>query len=189
MPRRFVSPLALCVLALTQPGCTPAPQVTREEDFSPSRLRLHQAFTQVKDWTGDGKTDGVEVVVELLDSYGEPARGRGTLVFELWSYRKYSPDVLGTRVVEPWRATLLTRDEQDARWSKALRSYTFQLASDRVNPAKEYVLTASFETAGGADAAGGARLYDRLILEPPPEKREAGEGVRRAGGKRGGGSR
>lgn len=174
---------ALLFLTLVA-GCTPTPQIARPEAFSPSKLRLHPTFTQVKDWTGDNKPDGVEVVVELLDSFGEPTRGSGTLLFELWSFRKYDPNPLGNRACEPWKGELLTREQQEAHWSQALRSYTFQLAMPLVNPTKEYVLTASFESIGGADMPAGARLYDRLVIEPPPEKRAADRNVKKSTGKR-----
>ncbi|HEX8914429.1 MAG TPA: hypothetical protein VF796_18925 [Humisphaera sp.] len=174
--------LPLLFLALlTAAGCGTGQPAARPAEFGPAKLRIHPTFTAAKDWTGDGKPDGIEAVVEILDSYGEPTRGSGTLIFELWTFRKYDPDPLGNRVEEqPWRATLLTREEQAERWSPALRAYTFQLASAKVNPGKQYVLTASFETAGGADQPGGTRLFDRLILEPPAEKKLPGDAVKRA---------
>lgn len=182
MPRRApLLTVVLPLLAVLAGGCNADPKVTREEDFSPAKLRLHPTFTQIHDWTGDKKPDGVDVVVELLDSFGEPTRGRGTLLFELWSYRKYDPNVLGSRIVDPWKRTILTREEQDALWNKTLRAYTFQLPFDKANPTREYILTASFETAGGADKPNGIRLYDRLILEPAPGKKVDDKGVKSAG--------
>jgi hypothetical protein len=182
MPRPAVS-LLLAFLMFAGAGCPPAPQAGREGDFAPTKLRVHPTFTQVKDWTGDGKLDGIEAVIELLDSYGEPTRGNGSLMFELWSYRPNDPAVVGTRVAGPWRGPLLTREDQDGHWSKALRAYTFQLEMPNVNPTKEYVLTASFEPPGGADKpTAGGRLFDRLVIEPAPEKKATDKGVHKAGG-------
>ena len=186
MPTMFRT-FVLCLLLLAA-GCTAEPQVTRETDFSPHKLRLHPIFTQVKDWTGDNNPDGIEVVVELLDAYGEPTRGRGTMLFELWAYKKYQPDIMGSRVADPWRGTLLTREEQDERWSKALRAYTFQLAWPTISTGQTYVLTGSFESVGGADQPGGARLYDRLVIEPPAGKKAPEPGVKPAGGSKRGGT-
>src|SRR5437773_1886060 len=81
----------------------------------------------------------------------------------------------------------VTREEQDERWSKALRAYTFQLQMPAINPTKEYVLVGSFETADGAAKPGGVRLYDRLLIEPPTEKKATESGVKKAGGGRKGG--
>jgi hypothetical protein len=183
LPVTVIRPLAV-LLPLVLVGCASAPRITRPEEFGPSTLRVHPTFTQVKDWTGDKKPDGVEVVVELLDSFGEPTRGNGSLLFELWSFRKYDPDPLGTRVAGPWRGGLLTNEDQAGHWSPALRAYTFQLAWERINDTKEYVLTGTFETAGGADRPGGGRLFDRLILEPTPGKKLEDRGVGRARGQR-----
>ena len=186
LPRAATAALlaAVVVTAVTAVGCASAPRITRPEEFGPAKLRVHPTFTQIKDWTGDKKPDGVEVVVELLDSFGEPTRGNGSLLFELWSYRKYDPDPLGNRLAGPWRGPLLTNEDQAGHWSPALRAYTFQLAWDKINPTKEYVLTGSFETAGGADRPGGGRLFDRLILEPPPGTKIEERGVGRARGQR-----
>jgi len=178
----FVALLSLALLAGT--ACTSSQQIARPAEFGPTTLRIHPTFTQVKDWTGDSVPDGVEAVVELLDTFGEPIRGNGTLLFELWGYKKYDPDPLGKRVGGPWQGLLLTRQEQEMQWSPALRAYTFQLAKLNIDEGREFVLTASFEAAGGADSPGGGRLFDRLIIEPPPGKKNEGEGVGRARGSR-----
>lgn len=176
------------LLLLSLVGCASDPQPTREEDFSPHKLRIHPIFTQVKDFNGDKTPDGVEVVIELLDNYGEPTRGRGTMLFELWTYRKHQSDQVGERVCDPWRATLLTHQEQDERWSKALRAYSFTLQVPKLDATREYVLSASFETAGGADKPGGVRLYDKLVIEPSPDKKKPDHGVKKANGAKKGGS-
>ncbi|MDB5295275.1 MAG: hypothetical protein JWO31_1258 [Phycisphaerales bacterium] len=181
-PLRFLPGLVLLSALLA--GCGGGGRISRPEEFGPTTLRIHPTFTRVKDWSGDKKADGVEAVVELLDSFGEPTRGNGTVVFELYYYRKYDPNVLGNRTAGPWRGPLLTREDQDGHWSPALRAYTFQLAGDKIGEGQEYVLTASFETAGGADRPGGGRLYDKLILEPPPNKAVEDRGVGRAKGRR-----
>lgn len=175
--------VVLPLLVLTA-GCSNSPSLTRPEEFGPSTLRIHPSFTQVKDWDGDKKPNGVEVVVELLDSFGEPTRASGTMLFELWGYRKYDPDPLGRRVGGPWKGVLLTREDQEARWSPALRAYTYQLEDPTISDGREYVLTASFETSGGPDRPGGGRLFDKLIIQPPPGKKIEDDGVDRARGNR-----
>jgi hypothetical protein len=182
---RLAVPL-LCLLILS--GCANDSPVTREEDFSPHKLRIHPIFTQVKDFDGDKTPDGIDVVVELLDNYDEPTRGKGTMLFELWTYRKHQADNLGDRVCEPWRATLLNRAEQDEHWSKALRAYSIPLKVPKIDATREYVLTASFETAGGADKPGGIRLYDRLLIEPPSDKKAPDRAVKKATGAKKGGN-
>ncbi len=175
---RFV----LLSVGLTTAGCTGSSGLSRADDFGPTRLRIHPSFTQVKDWTGDKQPDGVEAVVELLDSYGEPTRGGGTLLFELWGYKKYDPDPRGQRVGGPWKGELLTREQQEMHWSAALRAYTFQLADSKISNTRDFVLTASFQSAADPNQPGGGRIFDQLIIEPPPGKKQEKDGVGRIRG-------
>jgi hypothetical protein len=125
--------------------------------IGPVSIRIHPTFTQVKSWTGDDQPDGIEALLEVRDRWDEPIRATGKVIFELYSYRMGYPDTRGTRVVNPWAASLATVEEQAARWDRVSRAYKFQLAYPQIDPSKTYVLTASFETDGG-------RLFDRLNL-------------------------
>jgi hypothetical protein len=154
---------AVLLLALFSSGCgSPRPYPREPDDnhmFGPVSLRIHPTFTQVKDWTGHTKPDGVEAVIELLDQFGDPTRASGKVMFELWSYRQAQPDVKGQRLATPWVAALLTPREQAAHWSSAVRGYSFQLADPNIQTGRRYVLTAQFDLSGG-------RLFDQLVLEP-----------------------
>jgi hypothetical protein len=172
--------VTLSLLVLT--GCESQRKIAPA--FGPTTLSVHPTFTQVKDWTGDGKPDGVEAVVELLDEFEEPTRGAGTLLFELHAYRPDHPDHAGQRLAEPWTGSLLTKEDQPKHWSPALRAYTFQLPYPQVAIGQTYVLVVTFETIGGATREGGGRLFDRRIVEPPADKRIPDRPVKRAGGKR-----
>jgi hypothetical protein len=129
-----------------------------EEMFGPQTMRLQPTFTEVKDWTGDKKPDGIEAVVELEDQFGDPTRATGTVVFELYSYRFAAPDPKGERVAGPWIGSLLTKDEQVAQWNSAIRGYSFQLVDPTISGDKNYVLTAEFEL-------GKRRLFDQIVME------------------------
>jgi hypothetical protein len=145
-------------------SCAPDPKARTPEEakmFGPQSMRIHPTFTRVKDWTGDGKPDGIEAVVELQDEFGEPTRATGSVMFELYQYRPTSPDVRGRRVPEVWVWPLLRSNEQAAHWSRALRAYTFKIPLD---PGRQtMVLEATFEL--GADRG---RLTNQIVLEPPP---------------------
>ena len=85
------------VTCLTQKvGCQPVGRLTERETssdlplFVPTDLRIHP-FTAVKDWTGDNKPDGVEVLLELQDRFRDPTKATGTVLFELYEFRKYRP--------------------------------------------------------------------------------------------------
>jgi hypothetical protein len=158
---------ALCAtlsLLVVLASCAPDPKARTPEEakmFGPQSMRIHPTFTRVKDWTGDGKPDGIEAVVELQDEFGEPTRATGSVMFELYQYRPTYPDVRGRRVPEVWVWPLLRSNEQAAHWSRALRAYTFKIPLD---PGRQtMVLEATFEL--GADRG---RLTNQIVLEPPP---------------------
>ena len=127
--------------------------------IGPVSIRIHPTFTQVKNWGGDDKPDGIEALLEVRDRWDEPIRATGKVIFELYEYKTGHPDPRGNRLVNPWVASLATVEEQAARWDRVSRAYKFQLAYPQISPKHTYVLTASFETEGG-------RLFDRLNLGP-----------------------
>src|SRR3954468_14264871 len=116
-PRHRHLPYLLVLFLLPASGCESSPKIVREQQFGPAKVRLHPTFTQVKDWTGDNHPDGIEAVVELLDSFDEPTKGSGTLVFELSEYRPQDPQMAFRRQAEPWQESLVTREQQTAHWS------------------------------------------------------------------------
>ena len=129
------------------------------EMFGPQSMRIHPTFTRPKDWTGDGRPDGIEAVVELQDEFGEPTRATGKVIFEVSAYRPYFPDPRGKRGPDVWQWTMDTRAEQAAHWSRALRAYSFKIPYD---PGRgTVVLSGTFALAGGTP-----RLFDQIILEP-----------------------
>ena len=79
-----------CALA----GCASHAPVPRSPTdaalFAPVSMRIHPIFTQVKDWTGDDKPDGVEALLEFQDQFNDPTKAAGTVIFELYSYRTTS---------------------------------------------------------------------------------------------------
>jgi hypothetical protein len=139
------------------------PEVKDEALFGPAAMRVHPVFTQVKDWTGDGRPDGIEVLLEFQDQFGDPTKAAGTAMFELFEYKQAEPDPRGQRVVNPWSGSLLTTREQVARWNRTSRTYTFQLSHPAIEPHKPYVLTAVFR------ASSGGRFFDRVVVEGQEE--------------------
>jgi hypothetical protein len=161
----------LITLPLVASSCaTPEPYPRDEDDarlFGPAAMRVHPIFTQVKDWTGDGKSDGIEALVELQDQFGDPTKASGRILFELFDYRAYDPEPRGARLAY-WNADLGTLEDQRQRWNRTSRTYGFTLAYDSIRDDKPYVLAATFEL------SGGGRFFDRIILEPKAPKERPG---------------
>jgi hypothetical protein len=157
------SALLVAILGLVLVGCAgEAPLARSDADtqfFGPVSMRLHPIFTQLKDWTGSTKPDGIEALVELEDQFGDPTKASGRIIFELYNFRQYDPQRKGERVVNPWIGYLETLDEQRDRWNRTSRTYGFQLAYPQIDPTKSYVLTAEFE------GSNGGRFFDQIILE------------------------
>ena len=127
--------------------------------FGPAAMRIHPIFTQVTDWSGDGRADGVEALVELQDQFGDPTKASGRVVFELYEYRPYSPDPRGERLAI-WNGQLSTAQDQGERWNRTSRTYSFPLSLDTIRTDRAYVLAATFEL------TSGGRFFDRIVMEP-----------------------
>jgi hypothetical protein len=158
-------------LFLLGAGCGVSGPAARTPDaaamFAPVAMRIHPIFSEIKDWTGDDKPDGVEVNLEFEDQFGDPTKAAGTVVFELFAYRQYEPDPRGERVVNPWIGPLRTLADQQARWNRTSRTYAFQLEYPPIRVDRSYVLTATFN-------AGGTRFFDRIVLEATQPKSKRG---------------
>jgi len=164
MQRWLGAILLLGLLTSCDSSTNPPRNQTDAALFGPAAMRIHPIFTQVKDWTGDTRSDGVEALVELQDQFGDPTKASGRVIFELFSYRKYDPDPRGERLVNPWIGDLSTLEAQRDRWNRTSRTYVFQLQYDQISDELAYVLTATFEL------SNGQRFFDRIILQPkePP---------------------
>lgn len=156
---RFAFALTIVVLL---GGCVPQSPIPRSPAdaalFAPVSMRIHPIFTDVKDWTGDGVPDGIEALLEFQDQFGDPTKASGSAIFELFTYRAYHADTRGERVVNPWLASVKTLAEQQARWNRTSRTYSFQLAYPEIREDRSYVLTASFDT-------GTTRFFDQMVLQ------------------------
>ncbi len=163
----MVREAAVCALMLLAAGCADGALPDRfprdSSMFGPVRMRIHPIFTQVKDWTGDGEPDGIEALVEFQDRFDDPTKASGNTIFELFEYRPYNPDPRGERATSPWTGSLVTLDEQRARWNRTLSTYSFRLPFTGVRVSRDYVLAASFDRAAREGEA--SRFFDRIVLE------------------------
>ncbi len=144
--------------------------------FDARAMRIHPIFTQVKDWTGDNKPDGLEALIEFEDQFDDSTKAAGRVIFELFEYRKTSPESRGRRVAGPWVASIQSTDEQRQRWSRTTQSYSFQLNDPGIRDDQSYVLSAIFEL------SGGGRFFDRIVLSGRRSPEKDREQVLRANG-------
>ncbi len=162
-PLRTLLTFILITLPLLAGGCSlssPSSQTVSAEMFEAAGMRIHPVFTQVKDWNGDGKADGIEALVEITDRFGDPAKASGQVLFELFDYRPRDPDPRGARLANPWIGSLQTVRDQQTHWNNTTQTYNFKLAYPQISTSHSYVLTATFET------TSGNRFFNRIILTP-----------------------
>lgn len=159
--------LSLALLAACSSQSVPTPQTADEQQlFGPVSMKL-DTFSKVKDWEGTAAPQGVEALIEFDDRFGDRTKAAGTIVFELYDYRPYWPDPRGTRLANPWTASLTSYDEQKAHWEAASGAYMFRLAYDQAAWNHSYVLTATFES------ADGVRFFSQIVL--PGQKPDSHE--------------
>jgi hypothetical protein len=177
--------LVFAMMAIVLGGCSSStlPQPRTEEEnrlFGPVAMKL-DTFSKVKDWSGGGKPEGVEALVEFDDRSGDRTKSAGTVLFELYDYRPNWPDPRGARMVNPWTASLSSYDQQKAHWERASGAYIFRLACDGLQWNHNYVLSATFES------SPGNRFFSQIILraqsaenrvEPTTNQSESGLGRR-----------
>ncbi|MBV8780350.1 MAG: hypothetical protein JO353_03035 [Phycisphaerae bacterium] len=153
-----------CVAAMTCTlACSNGPSSERRDQgdavlFGPATMRLHPIFTTVKDWSGDGKPDGIEALVELLDQFGDPTKASGKIIFELYSFQKFDPNRKGPLLAE-WVGDLSTLEAQRDRWNRTSRTYGFQLAYGPIQIDQNYLLTAEMQL------DNGSRLFNTLVIQ------------------------
>lgn len=168
--RQLLLVLALFMLVSGPLGCASQPQwepATRQDLFQPSAMRIHPVFTQLRNWSGGNNPDGIEVLIEFQDQFGDPVKSSGNVVFEIYQYRPGYPDPRGRRLVNPYLVSIDNIAAQRDHWNRTSRCYSFQLACPNINPRLTYVLTASFES------WDGKRFNDTLVIEPPPREKPA----------------
>ena len=156
----MVRRLAILTLVLLATGCNSSHN-TGEGDamFGPVSMRIHPIFTQVKDWTGDGKPDGIEALIEFSDRFDDPTKASGRIIFHLHEYRRDFPDPSGKLVSDlPWIGDIQTLAQQKEHWSRTSGTYSFRLEDAQISANKDYVLEAMFER------TGGGRFFDKIVL-------------------------
>lgn len=126
--------------------------------FDPVKMQIHPVFTKVSDWTGDGKPDGIEVLAEFRDSFGDSTKAAGTFVFEVYAFQPNSADPRGPRIANAFVGPVDSPETQRQRWSNTSRCYAFRLAFDGANAKNAYVLSATFTP------VGAKRLFDQMVL-------------------------
>ncbi len=129
----------------------------------PSRIKIVQPFTRIKSFDADATPDGIELLLQAVNSLDNPGLMiAGHVRIELYEYVKASGDQKGRRL-ESWNVDLTDEQHQRTYWNQLTQMYEFRVGVDpaTVRPADRYVLVVTY------DSPLGERLTDEYVIRSP----------------------
>jgi hypothetical protein len=126
----------------------------------PQRVEIVEPFTGVKSFDDDAVPDGIELLLQAVNSLENPGLMIvGTVRVELYEHVPASAEHKGRRL-EHWNINLTTADEQRVYWNGLAQMYEFPLGIDttKIPPADKYVLAVTYTS------PLGGRLTDECIV-------------------------
>jgi hypothetical protein len=169
----FLSRIGAMALIVVTPwtlfGCTSTLR-TREANPSedsmvsllmPSRIEIVEPFTRVRDFNQDNVLDGIELLVQAVNSLGNTGlQIVGNIRIELYEFVEASAEPKGARI-DRWAVDLSSVERQQKHWNQLTQMYEFRLEVDpAVLPRKrKFVLTVTYDT------PQGVHLMDDCMLE------------------------
>ncbi|MFH1749195.1 MAG: hypothetical protein ABIG44_19360 [Planctomycetota bacterium] len=120
----------------------------------PTRVEIQSYWTKPVSFAGDGRADGIEMILSVFDSFGDLTKIVGTLHVELHTRRSASADRLDKRLAF-WPIELNSRKSLIQHWDPLARFYRFPLElAEAPLPPGRYILTVRLV------APNGERLSD-----------------------------
>jgi len=96
----------------------------------PSRVEIVEPFTRVKSFDGDDTPDGIELLLQAVNSLDNPGLMiAGQVRVELFEHVPGSADQKGRRL-EQWDVELTTTAQQRRYWNQLTQMYEFRLGVD-----------------------------------------------------------
>lgn len=127
----------------------------------PSRIEIVEPFTRVRDFDHDNTEDGIELLLQAVNSMDNPGlQIVGNVRVELYELVEASALTRGRRL-EQWSVDLSSVELQQKHWNQLTQMYEFKL---EVDPAvlprrRKYVLAVTYNT------PQGVHLMDECVLE------------------------
>jgi len=114
----------------------------------PSRVEIVEPFTGVKSFDGDATPDGIELLLQAVNSLDNPGLMiAGDLRVELFEYVPASADNKGRRL-EYWNVELASEAHQRTYWNQVTQMYEFRLEVDTsvIPPARQFLLSVTYNS-------------------------------------------
>ncbi len=163
--------LATCFAAVAVCGCQKKTAIddpdARQmvELLMPQRVEVVEAFTGFKSFDADETPDGIELLLQATDSFGDPVKMAGVVRIELYTFVQASANRAGERVCAPWEVTLVSEADQQRYWNMVTGMYEVPLEfPDDLSPrdlspgGHKYVLQVTYNT------PLGTHLTDECVL-------------------------
>jgi hypothetical protein len=135
----------------------------------PQRVEIVEAFTAFRSLDQGTSLNGIELMLQPVDSFGDPVRIAGLVRAELDAFRRASGEPVGQRLCEPWEIPLTSEPDQRRYWNKVTGMYEIplKLPADVRLSAEKYVLQVTY------NSPLGEHLTDECILALPSGARPA----------------
>lgn len=114
----------------------------------PDEIRIVEAFTGFRSFDQDERPDGIELLLQPMDTYGDPVKIAGTVRVELYAFLPASGEPKGERLCEPWEVPLLTEQDQKRYWNNVTGMYEIPLKfpTDLSPKGDKFVLRVTYNT-------------------------------------------
>ncbi len=171
-PVQSVSALLICLTSCAAPPRALDDPAQREmlALLLPSRIEIVEPFTRVKSFDDDSTPDGIELLLQSVNSLDNPGLMiAGHVRVELFEYLPASGNPKGQRL-EHWNIELTTARQQRTYWNASTRMYEFRLgiAPEKIPPADKYVLVVTY------NSPLGEHLSDESLIGYEPASVSAG---------------
>lgn len=128
----------------------------------PEAVDIVGPFTRFRSFTDDDRIDGIELLLQPVNTFGDPVNIVGALVVELYEFRQASGESKGAKL-EQWDVSLASERDQRTYWNRTTSMYEFQLQFNpaTIPPSKKYVLQVTYNT------PLQEHMLDEYVLEVP----------------------
>ena len=142
--------IALVVLAcaIGSSGCAYSPARDIPSPINmllPKTIAIHD-FTGQRVFDEEGGVKGMDVRIEVKDSFNDPAEAFGKFRFEMYDFRPQNADPRG-ELLSSWDVNLSEPKDNIVHWDNITRAYQFKLHWSKPVPVgRRFILAVVFES-------------------------------------------
>lgn len=188
MPKAFRCLAIAALLALAAAGCRPGPQNGELDPaaangsagaaadaqslhiatddwyqlFRPVKISVSY-FTEMRDFSGDGIIDGLDVRVTPEDRFGDAAKALGSFRIQAFAYVPRDNNPRGAQIAN-WFVSVSGAEELEQYWDSTDRAFHFPLALNKPVDAGRVIIQVTYYVPDGS----GTMLFGERIIRVAP---------------------